>query len=202
MRRTFFFAGAMLLFNLTLAALVLSPLAAWSGAQELLPTRMTWRLALLAVVFAPIYEELLLRAGLRRADYTLFFGPPLILFGATRGDTWNQVAAGVGVVALLTYGLRRRWLLRHGPARIASARRFVRHYPLVFWTYAIAFALLHLGNYRLEGARTWLLLPMVVPQFLVGSIAGYLRLRDGLRSSWLLHLLNNAMAVGLWTWLP
>lgn len=196
------FAAAMLLFNLALAALVLSPLAALTGAQELLPSRMTWRLALLAVVFAPVYEELLLRAGLRRSDYTLFFGPPLMLFGSTRGDTWNLIAAGLGVIALLAYALHRRWLHRHGPARIAAGRRFVRHYPLVFWSYAIAFALLHLGNYRLESAHTWLLLPMVLPQLLVGSIAGYLRLRDGLRSSWLLHLLNNAVAVGLWTWLP
>ncbi len=39
---------------------------------------------------------------------------------------------------------------------------------------------------------------MVLPQLLMGTVAGYLRLRDGLRSSLMLHFLNNAVALLLW----
>ena len=59
---------------------------------------------------------------------------------------------------------------------------------------ALLFAAAHLGNY--EGAAL-VLLPLVVPQLLVGLILGYARVTYGLWSDILLHMLHNGLLIGL-----
>ncbi len=195
------FAAAVLLVNIVLTLAVLGPLAGWAGVREGLPEHLNWRLVLLGGVFAPLAEELLMRAGLRRADYTLFVGPPLILFCLAPGGAWN-VAAAVLAVALFVIWLVQRRGLRRAGGRVAAARRFVRHYPWVFWGYALGFALPHIGNYEWAGARGLAVVAMVLPQLLMGIVAGWLRLRDGLRASLLLHFANNAVALLMWDLMP
>ena len=192
------FAAAVLAVNIALGALVLEPLAAWAGIHEELPEALSLRFVLLGGLFAPLFEELLLRAGLRRLDYALFIGPPLIVWAfGPGGPAWDRIAAGLALGLLLVW-LVQRWRWRGGAARIASGRRFIRHYGWVYWGAALAFALPHIGNYSWHGARGAAVVAMVLPQLLMGTVAGYLRLRDGLRSSLLMHFTNNAVALLLW----
>ena len=196
--RALFFTALLLATNITLSVLVLDPLRDWAELTEDLPTTLSWRLFILAVVFAPVLEESVFRAGLRGIRYTLFVGPALIVlvFSAlNRGAL--LVACALALFALATAAVV-RWQRSTQPgAPFATARQFVQRYAWVFWGYAALFALVHIGNYSGGGPRGVIAPLLVLPQFLVGAVAGYLRLHDGLRSSVLLHAANNAVAVGL-----
>ena len=196
--RALFFAAAALTLNIVIEFGVLGPLADGADIDSRLPQTVTLGWALLALVFAPVVEELVFRAGLRQAGYTLFIGPALIALIAVPGrwPTLIVVTLLLGI-ALLVWLLHRRLLLRRAGARFASGRRFVEHYGWVFWAYAAAFALVHTGNYAWSGPRGALVLLLVAPQFVVGVVAGYLRIRDGLRASVLLHFASNAAGVAL-----
>ena len=193
------FAATVLVVNITIAAMVLGPMAGWAGIHEELPNSLTLRFALLAGLFAPLAEELLVRAGLRRLGFTLFVGPALTFYAFCPGGTlWNVAAAALAGALVAGYLLQyQRW--RNPAARMASGRRFIRHYGWVYWGYVLAFALSHIGNYSWSSTRgSMFVAAMVLPQLLMGTVAGYLRLRDGLRSSLLLHFLNNTVALLLW----
>ena len=71
---------------------------------------------------------------------------------------------------------------------------FTRAFPLFFWLSTASFALVHLLNYS-EGSLATLL-PLVLPQFIAGSIFGYARVTYGLWASMLLHVLHNGALVG------
>lgn len=148
-----------------------------------------------AVGVAPVIEELIFRAGLRQAAYTLFIGPPLIasIFGS-----WPLmlVLGGFGTCCAI---IDRLWQnrLSAGELRLLKlrrARRFLRRYPLIFWIYTIGFGLAHIHHFFGDG---WLVLalPLAVgAQTFAGVALGYLRLRYGLAQSMLLHALYNLTA--------
>ena len=60
---------------------------------------------------------------------------------------------------------------------------------------SLLFALAHLTNYT-QGTAL-ILLPLVVPQLIVGLILGYARVTYGLWSDILLHMLHNGLLIGL-----
>ena len=201
-RRALFFAALALALNVVLEYGLLAPLAASARIGSDLPEVVTGSWVLLAVGFAPVFEELVFRAGLRRAGYTLFVGPVLIALIVVPGrEQALAVGGGLALVALGVYLLWRHVVFRRAGARFAAGRRFVAHYRWIFWAYAVAFALVHVGNYAFGGPGGGWVMLLVAPQFVVGSVAGYLRLRDGLRASVLLHFAGNAAAVaGLLMW--
>jgi membrane protease YdiL (CAAX protease family) len=174
------------------------PLATWAGLESRFPDKVTPQFLLLALLFAPIGEELLFRAGLRRADYTLAIGPALLIAAIAPWvrTTFIVLAAWAIAAVLINRALSRRWSRRPG-ARFAFGRRFTTHYASVFWAYTIAFALMHIGNYAWPGPRGSIVPLLVLPQFVIGTVLGYLRLRDGLRSSMLMHFLVNGSAIVL-----
>lgn len=68
-----------------------------------------------------------------------------------------------------------------------------KHYKYVFYFYTIAFALMHLMNFPFS--KTILLLTpfIVLPQFILGILTGYLRVKFGFLWGLLLHILNNVI---------
>lgn len=149
------------------------------------------RFMLMAVFFAPLAEELAFRAGLRSARYTLFFGPALLV--VTRAGTF-ELAAGVAAVfaliGLMDWQYRKR-LARPGLV-MRRGRAFLRCYPLVFWSYAAAFALIHVGNFDYSPKAAMLMPLVVLPQLFGGLVFGYMRIRHGLAHAMLLHAAYNA----------
>ncbi len=193
----------LLIAMLTLAVSLLidtatQPLARWAGVQDELPDRITGRFMFAALIFAPISEELLFRAGLRQALYALAIGPALILlFVAPWVETTFLALAAWALLALLANRLLVWRRFARPGARFAFGRRFVRHFAWVFWAYALAFALVHIGNYGWRWPRGSIVPLMVLPQLLIGISLGYLRVRDALRSSMLLHFIVNSVGVAL-----
>ena len=72
---------------------------------------------------------------------------------------------------------------------------FSKTFPFFFWFSTLAFALVHLWNFE-EGSLA-VLLPLVLPQFILGSMLGYIRVRFALWAAILLHAAHNATALSL-----
>lgn len=154
----------------------------------------------LIVIAAPLLEELFFRGwlsgrpGAVASVLALFAG--LMVAGSLIGseaDPSHQAFAGLLAIVALIAGLVLAVMLGRRP----TMRWFQRLFPLFFWLSTVSFALVHLLNYA-EGALA-VLLPLVLPQFISGSIFGYARVRYGLWSSILLHVLHNAALVTIVT---
>lgn len=150
------------------------------------------QIVLAIVVIAPLMEELFFRGWLSGRPGAAW---PVILLGiaavalVSAGKNTALVAAGVAGVAVLA-AVVLAIILRKRPAW----GWFSRIFPLFFWLSTTAFALVHLLNYQ-EGSLVTLL-PLVLPQFIAGSIFGYARVTYGLWASMLLHVLHNGALVG------
>ena len=147
---------------------------------------------LAAVVAAPVLEEILFRGWLS--------GKPGHVFALL------SIALGTGIFAvigenrpLVSYpfliggfalALTLLIMLRRKPVMTW----FVRGFGLFFWLATAAFALIHLGNF--ETMSVWLL-PLVLPQFVLGALAGYVRVQIGLWGAMALHAMHNATLMGV-----
>lgn len=151
---------------------------------------------LLVVLAAPLMEEMAFRSWLSgRPGHVLalaLLGGGAIaaaMLGVTR--TGNAASQGVALAigGALILAVAALVLLRAQPAM----GWFRTIFPGLYWVSTLAFALVHLANYT-EGSLA-ILLPLVIPQFISGSIFGYARVQFGLWSAVLLHMLHNGMIV-------
>lgn len=70
-----------------------------------------------------------------------------------------------------------------------------KYFKLIFYTFAIAFGLVHLSNFEIT-TNVLLLAPILVaPQIILGGYLGFIRVRFGLIWSILLHASYNAFFV-------
>lgn len=152
----------------------------------------------LIVIGAPVVEELVFRGWLSGRPRALIIIPILLtggLIAAFGGvsNTGEDATLWVGLTALGT-------VLTAAIAMAAVWKRapmgwFKTIFPGAFWMSSIAFALVHFANYT-EGSFL-VLLPLVLPQFVLGSIAAYLRVHYGLWTAIALHAVHNGIAIGI-----
>jgi membrane protease YdiL (CAAX protease family) len=153
------------------------------------------RIILFILVAAPIGEELIFRAWLSGRAGHAAASAVLLLGGGTyfyavrnagiEPQTGLAILVGASVLAALFF-----WLSRASQP-MAVVRRNFR------WFYlgsALAFASVHLVNFT---GPALILLPLTLPQLLLGLILGYARVRFGLWSCILLHAAHNALFLGL-----
>ena len=166
--------------------------------NELAGMELTPAWIAIIVLGAPLSEELVFRSWLSgRPGHVLaalLIGTGLFVGSQTSltqsAAPVNFKAIGLAVVCLggaaaALFALRGR----------RPMRWFSVAFPAIFWLVALAFALVHLLNFT-EGAL-WVLLPLVIPQFVVGTLVGYARVQYGLWAAMLLHALHNGTAVAL-----
>ncbi len=152
----------------------------------------------LTVLFAPLMEEIFFRSWLSgRPGHVLGVIVRILstiaagYFGqAHTGEeamTWvaGALASGVILALLVVFFLRKR----------PTMRWFRSLFPGFFWLSTIGFALIHLANYT-EGTIA-ILLPLVIPQFILGTMCAYVRVHYGLWSAVALHMLHNGLIVSL-----
>ena len=140
-----------------------------SGALEEHPPAM---LLLLAVVVAPFFEELIFRFPLRYATNPVVALTRLL---TPRTDAATDIA-------------------------MEAERRAAwdRKYPVIFYGFSLAFAFVHLFNFGNWTVGLFLISPLLVaPQFVLGVLAGFLRVRHGFWSAVLLHALHNFILLGV-----
>lgn len=146
------------------------------------------------VVGAPLFEEIVFRSWLSGRPRHLVAGLCtaaaiilLIVMGSTGLDEF--VLSGITVLTLILAAIIAGFKLpvtHPGP-------RFSRYFPVIFWATAAAFALAHLVNY--DESASPVLLALVLPQFVLGTLLGFARVQYGLWAAILLHALHNGTAV-------
>lgn len=68
-------------------------------------------------------------------------------------------------------------------------------FGFVFYFSAIVFALIHITNYNSNSTIIYLIPILVLPQFIIGLIIGYLRVRYNFMLGYLLHAIHNAIFI-------
>lgn len=155
-----------------------------------------WRDWVMAGLLAPVIEEIIFRSGLRHALMAILTAWGLALLLALISP-WRAPLAGLwvvlSVVALLPL-LKRR---RRKKLLPRIDRILVRHRVLWVHLSTVAFAAIHLFNWRGMTGLPVGAVALVMPQLLVGYGLAYLCIRMGLRWSMLAHAAFNGFALGL-----
>mgnify|MGYP001800079354 FL=1 len=156
----------------------------------------------LVVIAAPLLEELAFRSWLR-GHPAIIAGVAMVVVGLGAipaiGMTLfeglaGQIMAIVGLGLALIGAPLAAWRLLNRETPDLFQRRF----PFWFWLSTLAFALIHLGNYSdLSWSTLAILLPLILPQFALGTMLGYLRVHYGLAQAIALHAAHNAILFGL-----
>lgn len=153
----------------------------------------TLSIVLLVILVAPVMEELVFRSWLGGKPgpiiALLSFGGGVAVFGSLGTD--GSLVGALFLITGIAGAIAALVIFRNRPAMGWFARAF----PAFFWLSTLAFALIHLANFD-EGALV-MLLPLVLPQFVLGGLLGYVRVRIGLWAAILLHAAHNATAFGI-----
>ena len=168
---------------------------------------ITLGIVALVVIGAPLLEEIAFRGWLSGRPGHVFAMLALavglagiaavVLQNPDPGlATGLVLLVAIVLVPLVALAILWRWRKRD------AMGWFARVFPLFFWLSTAGFACIHLFNF--DEGTFYVLLPLVLPQFLTGSILGYLRVHYGLWAAMLLHALHNGTAMALvlgGTWL-
>ncbi|MEM7703285.1 MAG: CPBP family glutamic-type intramembrane protease [Pseudomonadota bacterium] len=164
--------------------------------SSLEPGLMTY---LMVALLIPIAEELIFRSWLNgrpaiiAAVILAVAGLGLVVTGGTLAETtsYGNILTIIGVaLAVIGAPLIAALLLKRPALGI-----FERRFAVFYWFSVVSFALVHLANYT-EGSLI-ILLPFVLPQFVLGTMLGYLRVHYGLIAAIALHALHNGLLFGL-----
>jgi hypothetical protein len=159
--------------------------------------------AALALLFAPILEEIAFRAFLSTDPKSIFVGLAFFVVYACGLVRVNFVhMTGQFEIAHYYSGL---WEL--APAGVASLllyryagqpilRFFRRHGAWVFWISCVVFGAGHAADF-VNGEIVWWALVLALPQFLAGIALAYVRIMFGLRWSMLTHWTLDWLLVSL-----
>jgi membrane protease YdiL (CAAX protease family) len=145
-----------------------------------------------AVVLAPILEELIFRAQLRRFSGMLMFVSLIfgVLLSAFLKTYWAFLVSPL-IFSLL-------FLIYRFTVAGSVTRKFTlwkRLFPWHFHLTAVCFALLHLVNYENGIALLPIGLLYTLPQLAIGLVLGFTRMIYGLKYSIALHSLYNLFFV-------
>ena len=188
-----FALDALFMFALILAASIAVAAGVYLPETSLAGIEFTLLVILGVVVAAPVFEELFFRGWLSGRP-----GPVIALFSFLIGAagfgllhvSYPLIGVGLGVIGIGA-GIAALLALRGLP----PFDWFRSYFPFFFWLATLSFALVHLGNFD-EGSLA-ILLPLVLPQFILGTMVGYVRVRIGLWAAIVLHALHNATALAL-----
>ena len=156
------------------------------------------RFVLIAVVFAPLIEELLFRSwlGFRRGVLLLMPALLLVLTGLgllseTDPSALTQLAVVIAFAAAALYGWK--WYVLK-PTVEQQSRVVQNVFPFIFWGTALLFGAMHAVNFA-PGFPIWAMPVVVLPLIFVGAVFGFIRMRFGFLIGILFHSGYNALVV-------
>ncbi|NQX93962.1 MAG: CPBP family intramembrane metalloprotease, partial [Erythrobacter sp.] len=167
--------------------------------NTLTPTLAT---AALIVIVAPIIEELVFRSWLAGHPAVLAVVPLCVggFWLAARSPDLFDDPIMVSSLRLLGLSLA---LVAAPTSAFLLLRKpvpdlFIRRFAIFFWISSLAFSLYHIQNYTdASWSMLVIILPLVLPQFVLGTMLGYLRVHYGLIPAIALHAAHNAILFGL-----
>jgi len=148
-------------------------------------------------VLVPVLEEFLFRFYLNKlfGNFLYIFINVFILIIILHGLTNLQIGVyifisililiSVSVLLQKKYAFRRRFFVL-----------FKKHFYLGYYFSALTFGILHVNNYQTCNNHSILVVCLVLPQCFGGLVLGYTRLKHGILSSILVHILLNIIAIG------
>jgi hypothetical protein len=156
------------------------------------------RFVLIAIVFAPLIEEVLFRSwlGFRRGVLVILPALLLLLTGLglmseTNPSALTQLIVLIAFAAAALYGWK-WYVLKPG---VAEQSRILRHvFPFIFWGTALLFGGMHGANFA-PGFPIWAMPVVVLPLIFVGAVFGFIRMRFGFLIGILFHSGYNALVV-------
>ena len=152
---------------------------------------------LAGAIIGPIIEELGFRLALVPKKWYFVIsswivsGYYVMLFYQNKSTI--AAAAVLLVLMLLTalmVGMPQQWNYRF-------QLLYSLHYPYLFYGLALLFAIVHLMNYTLSWQVVLLSPVLVLPQFILGTVLGYLRMRQGMAWAIALHITYNSILLAL-----
>ena len=198
--------------------LALSAMSALIGLDEiphamesLMKDQSIITIASLAIIVAPVLEELIFRLHLKYKWLLILF--LIILFVVCIGFAiWlvipeffskisqnfsilihNPFLTAISLVAVLVTVAIVFMISEAVPIAGITAM-----YPFIFYLTALVFALVHIGNFDISNVR-WYMTPfLVLPQFILALYLGYVRMRKHIGGSIYIHALNNSIPFSLY----
>lgn len=130
-------------------------------------------------------------------DLVLMFALSILLSLAGAQDLDHEVEKLLDNPLLLaTMAVFFAPLLEEAIFRLPIGAWLGKYFKLVYWSLTIGFALLHLTNFSVS-FPLYLAPLLILPQFLLGIIIGFVRLGWGFWYGVLFHALHNGILVGL-----
>ena len=153
---------------------------------------------LLGVLVVPPIEEVVFRLWLRVNRGALFAVAFLVLFVGVL----LLPVSNLGAVVLIALSVL--ILVATLMGYDANIKQMVaHHFGFYFYGSTILFALVHITNFTPLSTPTLLFTPLLVlPQFIVGTMLGYIRVRYGIGYSILFHVVVNAILFAIIDFLP
>ena len=156
-----------------------------------------------AVIFFPIWEELVFRIGLRYRRFNLSLGLSffavyisrliVIVLKIPRPIWLFSPDTLIGVLSILIPAVVLTILLWVTLSRIGDDKLesfYSRRYRFIFYLPLLVFALLHALNYERE---VWIFAPLlVIPQLALAAGFSYVRMKFGFQWTVAMHIFNNA----------
>ena len=196
-KRLFQWAAFMWAMNL----LILAPIAivAAEGVDATHRIKFSFILLPLAVLWAPVVEEILFRYNIRRPLLALWMMPVMFFVLLKQGTVIGTlclilVLAVIMIVyprlGLDSYG--KYWRLPFGFLRV-----YRKYFVFVMHLLVFSFAYIHLFNYEFKSVSLVATLLMVLPQWFSGLALMWMRVRYGIANAIYLHAIFNGGPVVL-----
>ena len=181
--------------------LVLAPIAlvAAGGVDASHRVHFSYMLVPLAVIWAPIVEEILFRFNIRRPLLALWMMPIMVFVLLKQGTVVGTVCL-IAVLAIVMivyprFGLDRYGKYWHLP--FWFLRLYRQYFVIIMHILVFGFAYMHIFNYEFSRASTLTILVMVMPQWFSGLVLMWMRVRYGIANSIYLHAIFNGGPVFL-----
>lgn len=156
-----------------------------------------WMLAMQAVLLAPIVEEAVFRLPMKYS-YVRMFVPACIALGMLFAFIDSKIT--IGLIAILFFLLVALFHFidqrNDNQLNVRMASLWDANFYIPFWTLTVCFALLHLTNFG-SSFPLYLVPFLVLPQFVLGAVLGYIRTGYGFVFAVLFHALHNGILVGV-----
>lgn len=186
--------GILFLLSYGILMFVAGPLLVLSGVNdmdhkiaEMGDSMNAMAMFFIAVIVAPFFEEIFFRlplkykSGARWLSLILLSGATYFIAAQSISTFWIPLAISLGMFVigfLVTAGRDTAW-------------REAKWFPYYYYFVAMMFAYMHIFNFELDPNKWYLTPILVLPQFSIGLILGYVRLRYGIVAAILFHATNN-----------
>ena len=154
---------------------------------------------LLVGIITPLIEEYLQRYNLTSFIWNYRIMPfnlciIIIQLFHIRTTTELLIIFNIGLFVSIFFNT---CILKSKKYKIHLLRFYIKNFWLFFYSSAVAFGALHIGNNQIENFLPILPVLLVLPQIFTGLLLGYIRISMGLRWSILYHGLHNSFLVAL-----